>query len=315
MPVEVVSLGETMVLLEPTAAGPLEDVPAYRQRIGGAESNFAVGLARLGHRVAWISAVGDDPFGRLIRREIGKEGVDLSHLRTDPDWPTAVFFKERIGGVVKVYYYRKGSAVSHLGPDALDPAAFRGARVFHTTGISLALGETLAATTRRAMELAREAGCTVCFDPNLRPSLWSIEQARAGLLPVIAGVDVLLSGLQEMRALLETEEIGAIMAWCRERGVGQVVLKDGARGSHVLIDGEARLVPPVEVGEEVDPVGAGDAFDAGFVSGLLRGWDPHRCALLGNIAGAYATQTPGDYESVPTWEQAQAELERLGVRS
>jgi 2-dehydro-3-deoxygluconokinase len=124
----VVTAGETMVLVVPTAPGRLRHADAVRLSIGGAESNVAIGLSRLGVPVAWISALGDDELGELVLHRVRAEGVDTSAVRRVPDRPTGLYLREEVAGAHRVHYYRRGSAASALAPGAFDPASWRGRR-------------------------------------------------------------------------------------------------------------------------------------------------------------------------------------------
>ena len=145
--IDAITIGETMLLLDPVDDGHLDYVSGYRQRVAGAESNFAIALGRLGLRAAWVSRLGADPFGRLIRRCVASEGVEV-HAGEDPDAPTGIYFKERSSpDAVGVYYYRTGSAASRLRPEDVPEDLVRQARLLHFTGISLAVKGTLANAT------------------------------------------------------------------------------------------------------------------------------------------------------------------------
>src|SRR5581483_4814061 len=138
--VDVVCLGEMMVMLVATEVGPLRSAETFRKHVAGSEANVAIGLARLGHRAGWISRLGNDEFGLYIRNFLRGEGVDVSQVIFDPDHPTGVAFKERRErGARNVIYYRRGSAASHLTPDDLNPDYFQGSRYFHVSGINPAL--------------------------------------------------------------------------------------------------------------------------------------------------------------------------------
>ena len=174
-PPEVLGIGEVMGLLDPDGSGPLEDAQHFTLRVAGAEANVLIAAARLGHRAALVSAVGNDPVGRLVRRTLETQGVDTSLVQTDPVAPTGVFFKERFDdGLRRVYYYRDGSAASRLTPaDALlEHIGTPGVLV--VSGLSLGLGrpQGLSAVVRHAVERFAAAGCTVVFDPNIRPGVW-----------------------------------------------------------------------------------------------------------------------------------------------
>jgi 2-dehydro-3-deoxygluconokinase len=192
--IDALAIGETMVLLDPVEDGPLDRVSGYRQRVAGAESNFAIALARLGLRGAWVSRLGADPFGRLIRRCLASEGVDV-HASEDAEAPTGIYFKERTSpDSIAVHYYRSGSAASRLRREDVPEELVRQARLLHFTGISLAAGGTLPEATLYAVELARRHGVQVSFDPTLRPRLWRPAAARRALDPVLRDLDLVLAG-------------------------------------------------------------------------------------------------------------------------
>lgn len=293
---EVITLGEAMVVLYPANPVSLDEVDAVTMSIGGAESNLAILLSRLGHRVAFLSRVGDDPFGRRIRAVLEVEGVDTTHLISDPQARTGVFFREWLpDGARRVFYYRSGSAASRLSPADLRAEMFSGTRLLHLTGITPALSADCAAAVEQAIELAHAAGALVSFDPNYRSSLWSPAAARDALLPLMSRVDILLMGHEESRAILEVEDEEDALRRGSELGARVVVLKKAERGSSALAG--ATLVSALieDVSAAIDPVGAGDAFDAGFLSGWLRGDSLEQALRLGSRLGAATVRVVGDY--------------------
>jgi 2-dehydro-3-deoxygluconokinase len=304
---DVVTLGETMALFAPREAGPLRYVTDFRLKFGGAETNFATALVRLGLSAGWISRLGDDALGRLIAHHLGGEGLDLSRLIVDPEAPTGLYVKELSAvGESTVYYYRRGSAASRLSPDDVDAGYIREARWLHVTGITPALSESCRATVEHAIELARSAGVSVSFDPNLRLKLWTVERAREVLLPIMERCTVLLGGAEELARLLRVERPAEAADWALERGLELVAVKLGREGALVATADERRIVPAYVVPAVVDAIGAGDGFDAGLVAGRLKGWDAWRSAELANAVGAHALMVQGDYEGYPTLEEAEA---------
>lgn len=304
---DVVTLGETMALFAPREAGPLKYVGEYQLKLGGAETNFAIALVRLGVSAGWISRLGDDGLGHAIAHNIRGEGVDLSRVQIDRDAPTGLYVKELSAvGESTVYYYRRGSAASRLSPGDLDVAYVQGARWLHLTGITPALSETCRATVEQAASLARAAGLGVSFDPNLRLKLWTAERAREVLLPIMARCTVLCGGDEELQLLLRVDQPDAAADWALERGIEIVAVKLGSRGALVATAAERRIVPAYAIPAVVDAIGAGDGFDAGLVAGLLNDLDPWRAAELGNAVGAHALMVNGDYEGYPTRREAEA---------
>ncbi|GAB4557189.1 MAG: sugar kinase [Anaerolineae bacterium] len=303
---ELVTLGETMILFSPESAGPLRYVDRFERRAAGAESNVAIALTRLGHSAGWISRLGDDEFGQYILQSLRGEGVDVSRVRIDPEHPTAVMFRERgLMGRVDVVYYRKGSAASFLSPDDLDRDYICAARVLHITGITPALSESCRRAVFQAVHWAREAGVTISFDPNLRLKLWSLSEARDVLGELTSLSDIVLIGLDEGERLFDCRGEDALAAAVLERGASTVVIKLGTRGARLQRASETVHVPAFQVPQVVDPVGAGDGFDAGFLAGWLKGWSMEDCLRLGALVGALAVTVPGDVEGYPTMRQVE----------
>ncbi|MFF1381466.1 sugar kinase [Streptomyces sp. NPDC058308] len=308
-PDTVLTLGETMVALR--GSGPLKLGGTMNVSVAGAESNVAVGLARLGHAVRWAGAVGDDEAGELVLRTLRAEGVDVSPATRDPHAPTGlILFEPRLPEVTRVHYYRAGSAGSRLAPDAVE-AAFASAapRLLHLTGITPALGPSAAEACRRALRLAREHGTQVCLDVNFRARLWSRQEAAAELREWLPYVDVLIASDDELPLCLpESTPADAPEEFLLARGVREVVVKLGADGATAHTADGALRSPAREV-RAVDAVGAGDAFVAGYLSALLD--DENVASRLDRAVttGAFAVASPGDWEGAPT----RAELPLLGA--
>jgi 2-dehydro-3-deoxygluconokinase len=309
---DVVTLGEAMAMFVAEEPGPLERVQHFSKRTAGAETNVAIGLARLGLKVGWQSRLGTDSMARYLLAAIGGEGVDCSRVVCDPEQRTGFMFKGRVddGSDPPIEYHRKGSAASRLGPDEIDEAWIAGARHLHVSGVFPALSASTLAATRRAIALARGHGRTVSFDTNLRPALWpSREAMRETLNDLATDCDWVLPGQAEGELLAGSAEPEAIAAFYRERGAKLVVVKLGAAGAY--FDGEQGCghVPASAVDKVIDTVGAGDAFAVGVISALLEGRAEADAVRRGAWIGARAVQVRGDTEGLPT----RAELAAAGL--
>jgi len=295
----VVTFGEAMVLLLAEPGLPLAEATTYRRQVAGAESTVAVGLARLGVPVGWFGRTGDDTLGGVVLGELRREGVDVSRARTDPA-PTGLILRDcPRGRPVEVAYYRAGSAGSRLGAADVDAAYIAGAEVLHLTGLTPVLSASCLDATRAALDAAREGGAAVWFDPNLRRRLCPPEQAAPLLREVAARSDVVLAGVDEAELLTGGRTPDAMAAWFLERGARVVVLKDGAAGSRATDGGGwVRAEPPVVA--VVDPVGAGDAYAAGFLAAHLDGGDLERCVRTAGAVASMVVQAPGDTPGLPT---------------
>ena len=308
----VVTLGETMALLNTPASGRLSSGSLLPVGIGGAESNVAIALARLGIPCTWISRVGADALGTLVVREIRAEGVHVVAER-DAEASTGMMLKEFRGGRPwRVRYYRAGSAASRLSAADVDERTVAEADVLHLTGITPALGPAPLHAVERAIEIARATGTLVSFDVNYRAALWPPAQAAPVLARLAASADLLFAGPNEAalvlgwdppEARLPTFEDGEALA----RGLGKlgpatVVVKLGALGALAARGDEVHHGPaqPITV---VDAVGAGDAFVGGYLSELVSAGSLPDCVRMGNALGAAVCQAPGDWEGLPTRDE------------
>jgi 2-dehydro-3-deoxygluconokinase len=304
---DVVTVGESLGLFRGEGTGPLTPGASATFSFAGAESNVSIGLSRLGLRVAMLGRVGDDLMGRVIGEGLRAEGVDLSGLVVDEEAPTGFMVRyHRTADRIIASYHRSGSAGSRLGREDVDESLVRSAEVLHTTGITLALSPSAREAVEHAVGLARPAGVTVSLDVNYRSMLWSRQEAAATLRSLIGRVDVVFGGEEELRLLTDETAPEAVVAAVRELGPVEVVLKRGSRGAVALAGTETVAVPAVPV-SRVDPVGAGDAFVAGYLSARLEGLDLAGRLRRGAVCGAVAVSVPGDWEGLPR----RAELDLL----
>ncbi|MBZ9559231.1 MULTISPECIES: sugar kinase [unclassified Modicisalibacter] len=299
---EILTFGEAMTLFVAETPGELADADRFQRGIAGADTNVAIGLARLGFHVGWLSRVGDDNFGTYIRRTLEAEGLDCRHLTRDPDHATGLVFKARVedGSDPHVEYVRRGSAASFLSPADAHGVDFAAARHLHATGIPPALSATARELSFHMLDQARAAGAGISFDPNLRPSLWKSDAEMCATLNDLAGrADWVLPGLAEGRRLTGLESAHDIAGFYLDRGARAVIIKLGPEGGYYRSHDEAFTVAGFPVAEVVDTVGAGDGFAVGVVSALLDGLSPRAAVRRGNLIGAQAVQVRGDMEGLP----------------
>jgi sugar/nucleoside kinase (ribokinase family) len=309
MTLDVVTFGEAMMLLVADRPGALEDAEGFVKRTAGAETNVAIGLARLGLKVGWVSRLGTDSMGRYLLRALSFEGVDCTHVVCDASQRTGFMIKGRAedGADPQIEYHRQESAASLMQAADIDVPWLTSARHLHATGIFAALTDSCLATAQRSMALMRAAGRTVSFDPNLRPALWAgPERMRSTLNALAAQADWVFPGIEEGRVLTGAPDAPGIARHYRALGARLVVVKLGPDGAY--FDGEQGCghVPGVPVSRVVDTVGAGDAFAVGVISGLLEGLDVHAAIRRATWLGARAVQVLGDTEGLPTRAQLQA---------
>jgi len=304
---DIVTFGETMALMMPTAGKGIEHAKAFESSFGGAESNLAIGLARLGVKAGWFGRLGSDPLGRMILKGIRGEGVDVSHAALVDGEPTGLMLRDITWGRSSVYYYRKLSAASKMTPEHLDEAYIKQAKILHVTGITPALSESCRETVYAAVDIARKHGVKVSFDPNLRLKLWSLEEARPVLQRLASAADYYLPGYDELQLLYGTDDFDEIVEELRKLNAVSVV--KGA-GNETLIVEKDRIerVPFFPVKQVVDTVGAGDGFCAGYLAGIVQGQSHYEAVRLGNLVGSLVVQGAGDWESIPPLAMVEAEL-------
>ncbi|AEW96226.1 MULTISPECIES: sugar kinase [Streptomycetaceae] len=299
---DVVCLGESMVTFVPGRPGRLSEASVFHRGIGGAESNVACYLARTGHRVRWISRVGADGFGDHLVAEIAAAGVDVGAVRQDPARPTGVYFKEPRPEGTAVLYYRAGSAAAAMSRENVDEAAVGSGRLLHLSGITAALSascrELMTALTRRSP--GRPA---VSFDVNFRPALW--RSRDTGLLAELArGCDIVFVGEDEAAAAWGVRGADAVRAALPEPAV--LVVKQGDRGATVYRAGQEGVFAPALAVDVVEPIGAGDAFAAGFLAATLAGRPDAERLRYGHVMAAAALTVAGDLGPPPPGPVADA---------
>jgi sugar/nucleoside kinase (ribokinase family) len=308
---DVVTLGEVMVQLNAASDGPLRHVTYFEKHAAGAEANFAIGMTRLGFKAGIITRLRDDEFGRYIISLLRGEGLDISRIKFEPEAPNGVYFIQRnfpIPGKSSVLYYRKGSAASKISIDDIDPEYIQNARLFHLTGITPALSKSCKKASIEALRIASEAGLTISIDTNIRLSLWSKEEARAALLPMLRKANIVLTEPQDAEILLGKTEPQTIAKEILQMGPETVAIKLGDKGAEAYTNKASAKRPAFSV-PTVDVIGAGDAFAAGFISSLLRGSSLEDALEIGNTAGALVVTVRGDFENMPTSDDVRRFLE------
>ncbi|MES4902864.1 MULTISPECIES: sugar kinase [unclassified Streptomyces] len=296
---EVVTCGEAMLLLLAEPGVPLERAVHFRRSVAGAESNVATGLARLGHRARWLGRVGADPAGRTVLRELRADGVDVTFTGVDDQAPTGLLLRDSHPyRAIDVQYYRSGSAGSRLAPEHISAEAVSGVRLLHVSGITPMLSPTAAAATDRIVELARAAGAEVSFDPNVRRKLGGAAQWAQTAGRLLREAELVLAGEDELELLTGRAADEAAAELLDGRAHTVVIKRADHSATAVTADGRWDQPPyPVPV---TDPVGAGDAFAAGYLSGWLRGLPEPRALAEAACVAALVVQTATDTDGLPT---------------
>ncbi|MDQ0205674.1 sugar kinase [Alkalicoccobacillus murimartini] len=315
MSADVVTFGETMVLLEAGSSGPLRYVNTFNKRFGGAESNVAIGLSKLGHQSLWMSKVGQDEFGEFLIQKIRGEGVNTDHVTSYSGAPTGLYFKEmRRPGDQRVAYYRSGSAASFFTETDLDEEQIAQTKILHLTGITALLSESCRTAIFKAIEVAKAHNVLVSFDPNLRYTLMGQlgeDGARQVIRDIAAKADLVMPGLDEAEWLYGTSDETEVADLLFAEGVQKVVIKNGGEYSFYAENGGAQgRVPSFEVKQIVDAIGAGDGFAAGVLSGLLDKKSLEESVHFAAAVGALVISSPGDIEGLPTRSEVLTYIEQ-----
>jgi len=312
MAYDVVTLGETMIRLSPPKHQMIEQAEYLYLRIGGAESNVAVDLARLGLRTAWVSKLVDNPLGRRIVHEIRGHGVDTSHVIWTREGRVGTYFIEfgRPPRPISVIYDRADSAITSLSPEEIDWQILSQTKLVHLTGITVALSESCAEVVDLFIDRARAGNVEVSFDVNYRGKLWSPSSAAERLKPICAKTDILFVSSQDADTLFDCQgEMDELVDSLSAMFPSQtIVVTRGDGGSICVHEGDVHRQSPFPA-VEVDRVGAGDAFASGFLFGYLGGRDWGSCLEYGNALAAIKYSIPGDL-AITTREELENLLSR-----
>ena len=292
---DLVAFGETMIALAPPPGEIVRRTGYLLVDHAGAESNTCVGLARLGLRVAWVSRLGADAAGERILESLSGEGIDTQWVGRDPARPTGLMLKEPGTGV---RYYRSGSAASAMGPDALLGVPVAEARAVLVTGVTALIGSEPHAA---ALALLGSARGLRIVDPNLRTGLWGSDRRAELVRPLIDRCDLLLAGASELVELVgegrRRRSAKALAERAQSRGPREVVVRGAASVGVLTPDGWQEL--EIRRDDAVDPIGAGDAFNAGYIAVRLRGGPVDEALRAGVRCGAAVTTSPSDTAGFP----------------
>ena len=304
---EIITLGEILVeIMRPAVGHSLDQPGEFRGPFAsGAPAIFAVAAARLKLQTAFIGAVGEDAFGRLLRSRLSAEGVNTSGLQVTQGYSTGVaFVAYDDSGEREFVFHINHAAAGQIRPELISPTLFENVKWLHISGSTIFLNDNSRAACLRALELTKAAGGRISLDPNLRLELMPLEQAHDILAPFISSADLFLPTLSEAEALTGESDIEAAAQALAVKSDAIRVIKRGPAGCSVIYRGQWINVPGFPV-EEIDPTGAGDCFSAAFISGLEAGWPFEKVGRFANAAGALAVTKMGPMEGAPTRKQVE----------
>jgi 2-dehydro-3-deoxygluconokinase len=296
---DLYTFGEAMALFLASDTDSVLTARTYTRSTAGAEGNVAVGVCRLGLNAHFFTLMGHDELGSAVLEDFAAEGVDVSGVKRVDSFSSAMIRNPGTTAPVEASYLRKGAAASLMTPDDLDHELIRRSRWLHTTGITCAISSSAAATAAAGLEIARKAGIQKSFDLNIRRKLWSEEVARKVLEPIARDVDLLIGGEDEYRAVFGTSDSQEALRIASSRHNKISIMTHGPEELFYSIDGEVVVVHPPQV-KSVDPVGSGDAFTSGVISGLLGGLSVPDAIRQGTISGARVASQFGDWAGLPS---------------
>ena len=301
--IDIVSLGEPLYELSRSRDGT-----TWASGFGGDTSVMAIAAARAGARAAYVSAVGDDAFGREFLELWTREGVDARGVVVRADAHTGVYFITYDAQGHHFSYLRAGSAASRMQPADLPLDLIASAKALHVSGISLAISTGACDATLAAMRAARAAGAKVQIDTNLRLRLWPLDRARAVIHAAVALADICRPGLDDARPLTDLGDPDAIADAYLAMGPEIVALTLGSEGALVATPARRVRLAPMRCAP-VDATAAGDAFDGAFLAEYLRTNDPFLAGRFANAAAALSTEGYGAVGPLPR----RADIERALV--
>ena len=304
---DIVAFGEAQLRLATQNFQRLEQASSLDATIGGAELNVMVTMQRLGLKTSYVTRLPKNPLGRMVQNKAREHGVDTSHVIWSDGDRLGVYFLE-FGALPRpssILYDRANSAISKIQPGMVDwDNIFAQAKAFHITGITPALSGSCLETTGEAMSKAHEKGLLVSFDLNYRAKLWSQEQAKAGLSPLMKYVDVLVTTEEDTARVFQIEgkdwkEVARKLADTFGCKIVAITLRENITvwrnnwTAIILADGRIYEDQTYEV-EVVDRVGSGDAFAGGFLYGYLTGKGIETSLKYGNAGALLKHSCPGD---------------------
>jgi 2-dehydro-3-deoxygluconokinase len=304
MALDIIAIGEPMIEFNQTGG---EDSAQYLQGYGGDTSNFIIAAARQGARTGYMTALGEDAYGRMFLELWRAEGVDAGAVKIDRAAPTAVYFVTHGENGHAFHFYRTGSAASRFAVADVDRDYVANARVLHISAISLAISASACDACYLAVEAAKTAGRMVSFDTNLRLRLWPKDRARAVITDMMALCDISLPSYDDVSMLTGIHDADALVDFALERGAPIVALKLGEKGAIVASRSERHRIAPYPVAA-VDATGAGDTFGGAFVARLLAGDDLAAAGRYAAVAAAISTTGFGAVAPIPNAEQVQKAL-------
>ncbi len=300
---DLISIGECMVEL--FSEDPIEEADTFTRSLAGDSFNICVAAQRLGTGTGYITRLGDDPFAAYLLNTWNSLGIDTSQVRTVEGFNAVHFVALLPDGDREFVYYRSGSAPTTLCPEDLDPDYIGSAKILHCSGIAQAISDSARATVLRAARIAKERGLKVSYDPNYRHQLWSHEDMREAASELLPFVDYFLPNTpDDSQALIGSDDPYRMVQHYRDLGAPVVAVTRGEDGAVIGSEDGIVEIPSYSPGGPIDTTGAGDAFNGGFIHGLLNGMSIADSGRLGTITAGLKLRGRGALAGMPAREEA-----------
>ncbi len=304
---DLISIGECMIEL--FAEEPIETADTFTRSLAGDSFNICVAAQRLGTSTGYVTRLGDDPFADYLLGTFQSLGIDTSGVLKVDGFNAAHFVALMPDGQREFVYYRAGSAPSTLQPDDLDADYIGSAKVLHCSGVAQAISDSARATVLRAAQIAQEHGIKVSYDPNYRHQLWSTDDMREAALELIPHVDYFLPNVpDDSRALIGTDDPYEVVEHFRSMDVPVVAVTRGEQGAVLGSDQGVIDILPYRPDGPIDTTAAGDAFNGGFIHGLLNGMSVAEAGRLGTVTAGLKLRGRGALGGMPTLDEVKAIL-------
>ncbi len=302
---DIICIGES--LIEFSTNEGLTYANTLRKYYGGDIISAAVAASRLGSNVGFISRVGNDHFKDFLMDSWQSENIDISNVKLVEGFNGLYFISRLESGEKEFAYYRKKSAATNLSVNDIPPEYIESSRIVYSTGITQSLSISAKEAVKKAFELAKEKDCKVAYDPNFTPSLWDVDEAREAIEEVIEYVDILMLNIKhDAEKLFGISSYEQVIKTFWDKGVSTVVVKLGKEGTAIGHNGEINLVPSCAV-KIIDTTGSGDAFNGGFLHGIVSGLNPFESVQLAQKVVSYQIQSIGAINSIPYKKQVYSE--------
>ena len=298
--IDIVCMGEAMV--EFTRMNRSKSEALYIRGLGGDTSNCAISAARQGVKVAYLSAVGDDQFGKIAIDTWLTEGIDVSQVFVDPNSPTGIYFIDPVPKGRNFTYYRAGSAASRMSSISSSQTILSRTAILHLSAITQAISIAPNEPSFEAIDIVKKNGGRISYDTNLRLNLWGLEEARRVINKTLTQADILLPSLDEAQILTGLDNKEDILNFYLQFEPEILALKCGSEGAIVICEGRKEYIPALNV-NAIDTSGAGDTFAGAFLAQIIQGESPFEAARFAVVASGISVQGYGAMAPIPNRKQ------------